>query len=392
MPDLTEAYVLGLASELGSELPELERKMTQAQLHAHAVDGELRQMLQRLDGAKQGLEQAQADVAHLTVQLSDRNQRIATLHQEMAGYRKRGDDLKAEMDRVGPGAIQRRLRRERAKHLVQIEDREAEVVALREAAEQDRQALHAREAALVVEKDRARSIVHELDRLQAQLPSPDLFIRLFEVEAGLAHCTYFMARDAAAWHRSLGAAIARVERLHSELRAGKYRLDRNSDIVGGRAQATGEALCAAVVAGDRVRARALFHLATDPSLFFHQIFNVFRVWTFGLYLDGRVAELRELLRAHQYEPGLRGAYVEGFDSLIAGDVISLERAVRNVARLEWEGWQDPRRVRGAGVVSLGSLALVRLASDRQLSLRLELPSVPLALATGLVAAAGYPVR
>ncbi|MEK7706205.1 MAG: Imm49 family immunity protein [Myxococcota bacterium] len=379
MPELSEAYVIGLVSDLSRELPELERQMTQAKVRALAVDAELRQLLQRLEDGKRALEQAQADVARLTTQLSERNLRIATLHQEMAGLRKRSDDLKAEMERVGPGAISRRLRRDRAKMLVQIEDREGEVTSLREAAESDRQALHANELSLTAEKDRSRTIVRELDRLQAQLPDPALFIRLFETQVGLGHGAYFVERDARAWRTTVGQAIDRIAELHAELRAGKYRLDRNSDIVGGRAQATGEAMCAAVVLGDRHRATTLFQLATDPSLYFHQIFNVFRVWAFGLYLEGRTQELRELLRAHQYEPGLRGAYVEAFVALLGADVVGLGRALRNVARLEWDSWQDPQRVRGAGVVSLGGLALATLASERRMTLTLEVPTIPRAL-------------
>ena len=55
-------------------------------------------------------------------------------------------------------------------------------------------------------------------------------------------------------------------------------------LVGGRATATAEALYAAVAIGELDLARELFAVATDPNLYFHEIFNVFRVWALGLWL------------------------------------------------------------------------------------------------------------
>src|SRR5207247_1912424 len=58
MPELSEAYVLGLLADLEVEVPDLRRQLEQAMLRAAAVDAELAQLLRRLDEAKAQLHEA----------------------------------------------------------------------------------------------------------------------------------------------------------------------------------------------------------------------------------------------------------------------------------------------------------------------------------------------
>ncbi len=376
MVQLNEAYVIGLLSDLEAEVPRREGELRAARVRAASIDAELGNLIGRLDAAKGAAEQAAEQAAAAVTSISEHNARIAALHQEIASLKRRSDELKTEMDRIGPGAIQRRLRRDRAKLTVQIEDREAEITTRRAEVEQARAALQEAEGAELAEKDRVRLVTAELDKLQALLPSPYAYTGLFDHRAARAHCRLFLDHDVAAWRGELGAAIGLVEALHGELRAGKYRLDRNSELVGGRAMATAEAIYGAVALADEARAASLFALATDPALFFHQIFNVFRVWCLGLYLAGRRRELGELLRLHQFATGLRGGYAQVFIGLLTDEVVRVEQGLRAIAKHEWELWQDPALVRGAGVVNLGSVALMRLARARRLQVDAPGPTVP----------------
>jgi hypothetical protein len=146
--------------------------------------------------------------------------------------------------------------------------------------------------------------------------------------------------------------------------------------------ATVEAAYGAVALGDVNLARDLFELATDPGLFFHQIFSIFRVWCLGLYLERRHVELRELLRSHQYASGLRGGYVQTFIGLVGSDAGLVASGLKTIVKDEWEIWQDANAVRGAGVVSLGALALARLALERPLPGRVPGATVPEAVLKG----------
>ena len=376
MSDISEPYVMGLLADLEPGVVDLETSLRTGRERAARVDAELSNLLRRLDETKAALAEAQTQSGKTTFQINENNLQIASLHQDIAGIRRRADDIKAEMDRVGPGAIQRRLRRERAKFLVQVEDRETEIETLRSDVEQLRSNLEQLEAQTETLNDRMRAIIDELDQLQGQLPSPYLYTQLVERTAARAHCRFFLDRDGGAWRAELRRAIDTMLTLHTDLRRGKYRLDRNSDLIGGRATATAEALYGAVAISEYDLARELFATATDPNLFFHHIFNVFRVWCLGLLLADRRRELSELLRRHQYAPGLRGGYVWGFIGLLAPDERRLQSGLKTIVRQEWELWQDPSLVRGAGVVNLGALAMAKLAVDRGLRVISPGPTVP----------------
>jgi hypothetical protein len=382
MPQLNEAYVLGLLADLEDAVPKVEAQLAAAKKRAAAVDAELGNLLRRLDACKQAMKDAETQIGRSGVAITEKNLKIATLHQEIATFKKRSDDLKTEMDRVGDGAIQRKLRRERAKVTVQIEDREQEIEAIRKSLDGERAKLDAAEKTLTSERDRQRVIMEELDKLQAELPSPYLYTQLHASLAARAHCRLFLDHEVEIWRAEQKRAIATVVELHNELRAGKYRLDKNSDLIGGRATASAEAAYGAVAIGDRQAALEIFALATDPSLYFHQIFNVFRLWCLGLFLSDRRGELRDLLRVHQFSEGLRGGYTNAFIGLIAKDARRFAVGLKDIAKHEWELWQDPSLVRGSGVVNLGAAGLASLALDAGIAVQMPGPTVPDELIAG----------
>lgn len=376
MSELSEAYCIGLLGDVEAQLPVLVREMEQARRRAEAVDAELSGLVRRLDDARIAQEDAQSRANRAAQVVGDGNAKIASVHQETASLKRRADDIKIEMDRVGPGAIHQRLRRERARFLVQIEDREKIIAGQREIIERARAELTEAESTGESERERSRAIVKSLDALQSQLPRPRLFADLFSARAGLAHCRLFLGEDVAVWQRDVRGAIAEMQRLHSELRAGKYRLDKNSDLVGGRANESADAAYAAVAIGDYALARELFTVITDPTLFFHNIFNIYRLWALGLYLHERWPELGTLLRTHQYEGALGGAYALAFRALMERDRASLTRALAAIAQKEWQQWQNPKLTRAAGVVSFGAVAIARLARRGGIDVKPTFPTVP----------------
>ncbi|MCK5688841.1 hypothetical protein KAI87_06200, partial [Myxococcota bacterium] len=339
MEVVNQAYVTNLLLDLEEDVPLLIETMSAARKRAQTVDAELSNLIRRLDVSRSTIDKNENQAGRASFEMGETNLRISSIHQQIAGLSKKTDDLKAEMDRVGSGAVFRTLRRDRAKILIQIEDREAEIQTLHTQAEEFRELIHQAEATVLEEKDRARILLKELDRIQEQLPRPELFTEIFNKSAARSHCRYFLDEDPTAWRSEIGEATDVVFALHQELRAGKYRLDKNSELVGGRSMASAEAIYAAVAMGDKEKAKALFEVVSEPSLFFHQIFNVFRVWCMGLYLVGQERELRELLRHHQYADGLRGGYVQSYIGLLMGDSGRVQRGINTIVKYEWEMWK-----------------------------------------------------
>lgn len=377
MPKLSEAYVVGLLSDAEEKAPRLASDLAAAKKKASAVDAELSNLLRRLDASRTELRRVQQRATRTTAAINDGNMRIATLHQEIAAFKKRGEDIKVEMERVeDEPAIRRKLRRERAKMTVQAEEREEEIAAVQARLAGERQTLGEFDGVLNQERDRSRVLTGELKKLQSQLPSPYLYTELFETTVARAHCRFFLDGDLPAWEEEMREAIGWSYDLHRELRLGKYPLDRNSDLVGGRSMATAEAIYGAVAIGDTDLAIELFETAADPGLFFHQIFNVFRVWCLGLFLTGRERDLREMLRLHQFAEDLRGGYGHAFIGLVTRDPKRVTLGINDITKHEWELWQDPNLIRGAGVVNLGAVALSRLALTIGMVPPAAVPTVP----------------
>lgn len=378
MNALSEPYVIGLLTDLEYKLPQLQADMQQSRVRAQAVDAQLRELLLRMDASKQQLLSLEGDLGSLAQTISEKNAKVSSLHQEIAGLTRRAEDIKTEMERVGPGAIAQRLRRERAKVLVQIEDREKLVLKNRSEVESARAELQKTEHLLAHEKDCGRILVRELDQLQSQLPRPHLYVELAEVQLGLAHCQLFLDNDGALWQKNVRQALTWVDLLHRELRLGKYRLDANSDLIGGRTHTSSESVYVAVALGDVRLAQSFFNGITAPDLFFHQIFNVFRLWCLGLYVQQRFAELRQLLQMHLYAEGVRGFYAQSFDALLRRHPEDLRRALNGLLREEFKLWQTSGSA-AFGVVCVPVLALRVLASHAGMALELHASNLPRAL-------------
>tara|TARA_Y100001934_G_C12303691_1_gene751286 strand:- start:193 stop:1365 length:1173 start_codon:yes stop_codon:yes gene_type:complete len=376
MAALNEAYITGLLIDYEQRTTDLGRKLKNSQEQASQIDDQLGQLLTELENSRAALVKLEKSLDERNRFVADSNMEIASLHQEIAQYKKKQEDLKIEMERLGQGAIHRRLRRERAKLTVQIEDREEEIGRLRAEVEDARQEVQEGEQTIKDTKDETRATTLKLDGLQNQLPSPYLFSELFMARCGQAHANLYLEKENEDWEAAVLDSIGLVIELHKDLRAGKYRLDKNSDIVGGRALATGEAMYAAMILKKPDLALEIFSLATDPSLYFHQIFNVFRVWILGLYLNEDYTELKKLLRTHRYAGGLREAYVLCFLGLLLKDKDLMNKGVRDITKHEWELWQAQTKDRGGGIVNMGATALTLMALDRGIAVKLPGPTVP----------------
>ncbi|MBN1962300.1 MAG: hypothetical protein JW841_15300 [Deltaproteobacteria bacterium] len=379
MMELSEAYVTGLLADLEPLVPTLDNELKQAGQLAQKIDNELTLLLTRMDEAKQGLSHYQRRIEDRSQALSENNNQIANLHQELAALTARAEDFMNEMKNLGKGEVYLRVRRERAKVLVQIEDCNIEINNQKNACEKVREQLAEAEKGLQNEKEHLRVVMADLDHLQEQLPKPHLYIRMFEAHCARANCRWFLDKHTKQWRDEMLTAVANMLKLHQELRAGKYRIDKNSELIGGRATASAEALYAAVALGNKELAFELFNSIVDPTLLFDQVFNVFRVWAVGLLIAGRLPELDNLLLQHDYSTGLRGGYVTTFRGLLAGDAWRVSNGLKTIVKYEWEIWQDPKLTRGVGVVNLGATALAKLAYEANLQITLPDELVPVEL-------------
>jgi hypothetical protein len=361
MIELTEAHIVGLLAEAEFASEQLRDKLIEGERRGDHVRGELSTLLSRLNEAQAAAASATHQATEATRIISEGNGQLSSLHRELAALRRRADNLKTMMNQVEDSEAKAQLRRERARLLVQIEDRDKEVRQIQLRLETARTAHAAALSLVVLENDKILPLLSERDKLQTLLPAPQLYLQLYEALAARAHCRLQLSGDFDSWATQLREAGVLIVRLHQQLRAGSYRIDRNSEVLGGRATATVDACYAAAAIGDFTGARDLFDLASDPDLVFDHIFNVFRCWCLGLFLHGRHAELQELLAPHRFSQGLRGGYCLCFSGLLAGDAAQIVDGLAMLMRAERQMWQDPRRQRGAGVVSLGAAGVASLA-------------------------------
>nr|ADI21640.1 hypothetical protein [uncultured myxobacterium HF0130_06F04] len=374
--ELSEAYVLGLLADLTDQQVRVRDELLKAREDTQAIEAELSGFLVELEQCRSELGETEGQVRAATEELATSNVEIAALHQELAALQRRVDELQTEMDREGKGQLFRRLRRERAKQLNAVDDRRERLEVLTQRTGELRQVGVSVEGRLGELKDQEQRLVVSLHAMQGKLPKPALYTRACELTVASGHCEFYLERQIPAWCGRMREAIDFSMTLHQELRAGRYQLDKNSHLVGGRATATAEALYGAVAIGELDLARELFAVATDPNLYFHEIFNVFRVWALGLWLAGERQALSDLLAHHAYAEGLRGGYVQAFQGLLAKDSVLLTAGLKDITRHEWELWQSPDRVRGLGVINLGAVALSRLALDAGVMVRIPGPTVP----------------
>ncbi|MEC9464464.1 MAG: hypothetical protein VX834_01680 [Myxococcota bacterium] len=354
----------------------MRSQLSEARSASSAIEAELSSLLVGLEACRRTLVEVEESGRRAAEELAEGNAEIASLHQQLAALQKKVDDIQAEMDREGKGQVFRRLRRERAKQLNAIDDRKVRLEELTTRGNSLRSGSSNLDQRLGELRQQEHKLVVSLDALQGRLPKPELYTRACELTAASGHCEFFLDQQIPAWCGRMREAVDFALTLHEELRAGRYQLDKNSHLVGGRATATAEALFAAVSIGEVDLAKRLFTVATDPSLYFHEIFNVFRVWALGLWLHDEHQALSDLLAHHAYAEGLRGGYVQAFQGLLDKNSTLLTRGLTDMTKHEWELWQSPDRVRGLGVINLGAVAISRLALDVGVMVRIPGPTVP----------------
>ena len=379
--ELTAPYVLGLMFEVEREAAALEAQLSEAESRAQAIDDAFTVNLVQFKKAQATVLSSLDEKELAARKLGELNGKMAPLHREIAIFQKRADALAVDMERSkGNEEARRAFRRARATQLVQIEDRTLVMKKLETDAAVFRQTVHTAETRLVAERDHERLVARELDTLQSQLPRPTLYVQRAENLLAQAHTKFFTERERATWLRTVRQSINQMLALHQALRSGRYRLDKNSEVLGGRSAGTAEALYGAVALGDVDLARRLFREATKPGLFFHQIFHVFRAWCLGLYLSDQRDALADLSGLHQFSQGARGGYAQVFLALLQRDPEMFARGFKNLVDGSWQIWQRSDTP-ALGVVNVPALALLRLAAMQNMPTpKLSHPSVPPELA------------
>lgn len=369
--------MIGLVTDLVVVLRERQGEVDQLRRNSVEAEASLGVLLDQSREAREALAKMEGEREATAHQISELNAALASLHQRSAVLTRRADELKEKMVILGrsdPGY--RHGRRERAKLLTSLEDLGGEIEGIEARLEKARAGLGELESGLGPARDQLTECEDEMTRLQAEIPQPGLLVEVFEFRTAILNCDLFLDGEVEPFGAGVLLGLESMISLHRELREGRYRIDRNSEFIGGRATATGEAMYAAVAIGRQDKAGELFGLACEPDLFFHQIFDVFRCWTLGLYLEGRFDELKALLKTHQFSEGVREAYVESFSALLAGDSIGLSHGLKELVSREWDQWLGAGPRRGMGVVNFAATALVVLASKAGMTVPMSAPTIP----------------
>ncbi len=373
LPSFNEAQVLTVLAELSAEVEDLKAKVKEARLLAESTKAELAGILSRLDTLRATIQRGEKDIEELSEKIGAENDQILSLHQDVAILKQKAEEIKEEIAKLGRSPSANKLKRERARLNVRIEDKEAELSQLKPQVEADKKALEDLEARREENNHQYRAVQKELSNLQAMLPSPYLYTDLYSAVTKEAHANYYLDKDSARWAKTLGGAFGIVYDLSCDIRSGKYRLDRYSDLIGGRSTASVEALYSAVLLGHSAKALEFFKITSDPALYFHNIFNIMRFWLMGFYLDQKWAPMRELLRYYRHSDGMRSAYVEAWLAILDGNQVLFDRAIRFIVRYEF---QSATAKEGPELISLPALTLAKLALRHGLQCNIKVQTVP----------------
>jgi hypothetical protein len=119
-------------------------------------------------------------------------------------------------------------------------------------------------------------------------------------------------------------------------------------------------------------------LAADPGMYFHQIFNVFRIWLLGAYLLGDKKVLGQLLRVHRFDKGLWRGYGRCFQGLVDADKREINLGLRMILKIEHRP-DDLGKIPGLELVHLPALAIARLARLKNIEVAITDRRLPMAL-------------
>lgn len=377
MQTLNEAYVLGALPDVEHRISELTKCLHKQDIqHVHA-EQQLDILAKELTAGKKTMKDTQSVVAKSLIELQEKNVQLSNVFQEIAGLKRRSEELKKELIRLGKDEGYRKIRRERAKLLVQTEEKEHQAQSLESEVQALRDSRKKEETAIRLAQDQMNQLGMEMDQLQAELPDPKLLGELADSLMARAHCQMFLDRNASHWQTALRTAIDHIAALHRALKKGRYRLDKHSDLVAGRSNATSNACYGALCLDNPSLAKEIFELASDPQVFFHHIFQVFRLWCVGLYVSSRKSELEELLKMHWHAPGLRGGYVRAFAGLLTQHQDMFDKGVSTIVRQEWDQEQATHNMRGLCVINVNAIALLKMGRMQKLSTKkIQDPTIP----------------
>jgi|GEM_PF-6191085 len=220
----------------------------------------------------------------------------------------------------------------------------------------------------------------QIKALQHSLPDPHLFAWLGLARLAKANVHMRINQKKSIYLESVQHAVLPIEQMHKELRAGRYRLDRFGDLLAGRHESTVQAMYAYVAIGDLESARRLFSLATDENMFFHHIFNVFRMFLLGDFLSHNHERLNYLTRVHRYDFGLWRAYVQAFVSLQNKNSTTFMWAIQQILKIEDQSQQQmlgapQMKIPGIDSIHVPVLALTQLALSAGMTVSLLDPRV-----------------
>lgn len=375
-PPVSEGYVLAILAELAERTERLAKRLQQRLDSADAVRQSITETMDRLLNARAQLKQTRNEISQ---QLAVRDQarsraseasavidratrRIAELN-SMMEYGVEDEQVFAELGRAGKAQTEKTAERDKWRQKAD----EAQVKA-------DVGEAHMRELAVEIE---ARA--GEVKTLQKDLPDPHLFAWLALAHFGRANSNYLLDPEPVRFDRMIRAGITPLRTMHQELREGRYRLDRYGDLLAGRHDASVQALYGAVAIGDMTLAQEVFSLAADPGMFFHQIFNVFRVWMLGALVLGDLGVVRRLVRDHRFERKLWGGYVRCFKAIaFSSSERDFNFGLEQILKFEQKP-EDLQKIPGVSLIHIPAVALCRLAGRKRIKIHVEDKRLPRAL-------------
>lgn len=349
---------LQTALETGEEV---RTTISEAIARAHAAKARFKETRAELSKAMDQRDDALGRAAEASDLIERAGRRIAEL-EKLSEYGVEDEQLVQELGRALTLRNEKEVDRDRFRGRVDAaEKRVAELESLMKGLQQEIE-------------DRAV----EAKEAQKALPDPHLFAWLGLAHLGRANAHFLLDQSPANFDRTIRVGVGHIRQLHEEMRMGRYRLDRFGDLLAGRHESTVQALYASLGLGDLKMASELFSLSADPSMLFHQIFNVFRTWLVGGYLLGDKQVLARLLRTHRFDRGLWRAYCMVFRGLLEGNVKEATHGLEGVLRIEQRP-EDLAAIPGIGLVHLPALGLARLMRMRKFPVDVDHPQLPPAL-------------
>ena len=320
--------------------------------------------------------------------LAQGNQQRAELLLRRGKLQARMDELRRAQAQASSDELARRLRRARAELGVDAQAMDAQLQSLQGNVDAARAALAAAQADGAQGELEARNAAARLQALQRA--AEPLAAGFAACGRGLmqAHCRLFVAghsaggpagADVAAWREAVLAQGRALRVLHAGMVEGRYAKDDVDGYAGGRSFVTGEAICASIAAGALDEAAATFAACCPEDQFFHQIFPVYRAYSFGALAAGKHAQVLAAARLHRFAEGLRGSLAEASWCLLRRDQAGFARALLAVCRDDWRTWSHTGQP-AMGLVSTTTCALARLGRAHNLALPASLgPTAPPAL-------------